>query len=147
MYYSGINHSNNFCHHSIDGGGIYAVAFPLSYKNCTNFHVKYHFISLLVTFPLVCTLFMYKYVHVCMLSCFSCVQLRDPMDCSLPGSSVHGISQERTLEWVAIPSPGDLPTLRIKLTCLMSPALADGFFTTRATWEALCINIILINSK
>ena len=28
--------------------------------------------------------------------------LRDPMDCSLPGSSVHGISQARTLEWVAI---------------------------------------------
>ena len=30
------------------------------------------------------------------------VQLCDPMDCSLPGSSIHGISQARTLEWVAI---------------------------------------------
>ena len=28
--------------------------------------------------------------------------LGDPMDCSLPGSSVHGISQARVLEWVAI---------------------------------------------
>ena len=28
--------------------------------------------------------------------------LRDPMDCSLPGSSVHGIVQARVLEWVAI---------------------------------------------
>ena len=28
--------------------------------------------------------------------------LCDPMDCSLPGSSVHGISQERILEWVVI---------------------------------------------
>ena len=28
--------------------------------------------------------------------------LRDPMDCSLPGSAVHGISQARVLEWVAI---------------------------------------------
>ena len=28
--------------------------------------------------------------------------LCDPMDCSLPGSSVHGISQARVLEWVAI---------------------------------------------
>ena len=28
----------------------------------------------------------------------------DPMDCSLPGSSVHGISQARILEWVAMPS-------------------------------------------
>ena len=30
--------------------------------------------------------------------------LCDPRDCSLPGSSVHGILQARTLEWVAIPS-------------------------------------------
>ena len=30
------------------------------------------------------------------------VQLCDPMDCSLPGSSVHGIFQARVLEWVAI---------------------------------------------
>ena len=30
------------------------------------------------------------------------VQLCDPMDCSLPGSSVHGIFQARILEWVAI---------------------------------------------
>ena len=31
-----------------------------------------------------------------------------PMDCSPPGSSVHGISQARMLEWVAISSSGDL---------------------------------------
>ena len=31
----------------------------------------------------------------------SCPTLRDPMDCSLPGSSVHGIFQARVLEWVA----------------------------------------------
>ena len=31
------------------------------------------------------------------------------MDCHPPGSSVHGISQAIILEWVAIPSPGDLP--------------------------------------
>ena len=41
--------------------------------------------------------------------------LRDPMDCSLPGSSVHGIFQARVLEWVAIffsrnlPNPGIEP--------------------------------------
>ena len=33
----------------------------------------------------------------------SCLPLCDPMDCSRSGSSVHGISQARTLEWVAIP--------------------------------------------
>ena len=31
-----------------------------------------------------------------------CPTLRDPMDCSLPGSSIHGIFQARILEWVAI---------------------------------------------
>ena len=31
-----------------------------------------------------------------------CPTLRDPMDCGLPGSSVHGIFQARVLEWVAI---------------------------------------------
>ena len=30
------------------------------------------------------------------------------MNCTLPGSSVHGILQARILEWVAIPCPGDL---------------------------------------
>ena len=38
-----------------------------------------------------------------------CPALWDPMHQSLPGSSVHGIVQERTLEWVTMPSPGDLP--------------------------------------
>ena len=34
-----------------------------------------------------------------------CLTLSDPMDCSLPGSSVHGIFQARVLEWVPLPSP------------------------------------------
>ena len=38
-----------------------------------------------------------------------CQTLCDPVDCSLSGCSVHGILQSRILEWVAIPSPGDLP--------------------------------------
>ena len=39
----------------------------------------------------------------------SCLTLCDPMDCSPPGSSVHGIFQARILEWVAIPFSRDLP--------------------------------------
>ena len=35
----------------------------------------------------------------------SCPALSDPMDCSLPGSSVHGIFQAIVLEWVAISFP------------------------------------------
>ena len=33
----------------------------------------------------------------------SCLTLSDPMDCSLPGSSVHWVFQARVLEWVAMP--------------------------------------------
>ena len=44
-----------------------------------------------------------------------------------PGSSVHGISQARILEWLPFPSPGDLPDPGIEPA---SPALAGGFFTT-----------------
>ena len=33
----------------------------------------------------------------------ACLNLCNPMDCRLPGSSVHGILQARVLEWVAIP--------------------------------------------
>ena len=41
---------------------------------------------------------------VCTKSLKSCLTLCDPMDCSLPGSSVHGILQTRILERVAMPS-------------------------------------------
>ena len=37
----------------------------------------------------------------------SCPTLSDPMDCSLPGSSVHGILQARVLEWGAIAFSGE----------------------------------------
>ena len=40
---------------------------------------------------------------VCVLVTQSCPTLCKPMDCNLPGSSVHGILQARILEWVAIP--------------------------------------------
>ena len=42
----------------------------------------------------------------------SCLTLRDPMDCSLPGSSVHGIFQARVLERGAIAFSKDDPTIR-----------------------------------
>ena len=43
------------------------------------------------------------HVVVVVLVAQSCSTLCDPMDCSLPGSSVHEILQARILEWVAIP--------------------------------------------
>ena len=66
----------------------------------------------------------------------SCQTLSESMDCSPPGSSVHGILQARTLERIAMSSSkGSSPG--IKQTSLTSPELADGFFTTNVTWEAL----------
>ena len=62
----------------------------------------------------------------------SCPTLCNPMDYSRLGSSVHGILQARELELVAIlySRGSNLPDLGIKLASLVSPALADRFFTT-----------------
>ena len=50
------------------------------------------------------------------------VQLCHPLDCSPPGSYVHGIFQAKVLEWLPVPSPGDLPDPGIELTFPVSPA-------------------------
>ena len=47
-----------------------------------------------------------------------------------------GSSKQEYWSGLSCPSPGDLPDPGIKLTSLMSPALAGKFFTTSATWEA-----------
>ena len=72
-------------------------------------------------------------VCVCIKSLQLCPTLCDPMDYSLPGSSVHGILQARILEWVACPPPGDLPEPGIEPAALISPALTGVSFTTSAT--------------
>ena len=67
----------------------------------------------------------------------SCPTLWDSMDCSPPGSYVHGILQARILEWVAMPSSRGSSQSRDK-TCvsyIASLALV-GFFTIWATREA-----------
>ena len=52
----------------------------------------------------------------------SCPTLRDPMDCSLPGSSVHGILQARVLEWGAIAFSASILYMPIKFCYyLLSP--------------------------
>ena len=52
-----------------------------------------------------------------------CPTLSDPMDCRLPGSSVHGIFQARVLEWVAVAS--SVSYARRTLICLVTETL-DG---------------------
>ena len=62
----------------------------------------------------------------------SCPTLCDPMDCCPTGSSVHGFSQARVLQWVPFLSPGDLPDpgvesspLTILRCCLVQQVLWD----------------------
>ena len=62
--------------------------------------------------------------------------LCNPMDCSPLGSSVHGIPQARILEWVVLPHLQGIFLTQGSNWCLMSPALAGGFFTTSTTCEA-----------
>ena len=76
---------------------------------------------------------MFYNVHACAKSLQSCPTLCNTMDCSPPGSSVHGILQARTLEYVAMPSSGDLYNPGIELTSVMSPELAGGVFTISTT--------------
>ena len=63
-----------------------------------------------------------------------CLTLCDPLDCSPPGSSVHGILQARILGWVAIPvSRGtSWPKNQTQV-----PFIAGGFFTIWASRDAV----------
>ena len=69
----------------------------------------------------------------CSVSSFSC----DPIDCSLPGISVHGIFYRQEY-WSGLPfsSSGDIPDPGSNLH-FMSPALAGRSFANCTTWEAL----------
>ena len=69
--------------------------------------------------------------------------LWDPMDCSLPGSSVREILQARIMEWVAIPFSRRLswPTNWIQVSCI-----AGSFFTIWATRALKTISSVQFSS-
>ena len=60
-------------------------------------------------------------------SLWSCLTLHHPMDCSPPGSSVHGILQARILERVAMPFSRDLPHPGVKPESTTSPMLQTDY--------------------
>ena len=77
-------------------------------------------------------LYVKKHEPLCMLVALLCLTLPDPMDCSLQGSSIHGIFQIRILEWVSISfsrgiflTQGLNPHLHVSCT-------ASGFFITES---------------
>ena len=74
------------------------------------------------------------YLSLKVLAIQSCLTLCDPMDYSLPGSSVHGISQARILEWVGISLSRGSFRLRDRTRVF---CIAGRFFTIWAPREAL----------
>ena len=73
---------------------------------------------------------------LCAKSLQSCPVRCDPMYYSLPAYLSMGFSRQEYWMGLPCPPPRDLPDPGIKPTYLMSPGLADEFFTTTATWEA-----------
>ena len=67
----------------------------------------------------------------------SCPTLRNPMNCSLPGSSVHGILQARILKWVAMPSSRGSSQARGRTCASCGFCITGAFFTTEASQKPL----------
>ena len=72
----------------------------------------------------------------------SCPTLRDPMDCSLPGSSVHGIFQARVLEWGAIAFSEEHVTL---ITNIVKDCFLEEFITV-SHGESSKLSVLIIGS-
>ena len=66
-----------------------------------------------------------------------CPSLWDSMDCSPPASSIHGIAQAITLEWIATPISRGSSLPRDQTDISYLSCIAGRFFTFSATWEAL----------
>ena len=71
----------------------------------------------------------------------SCPTLPDPMDCSLPGSSIHGIFQARVLEWGAIAFSDFRCSIVLSIT-----AIKDSSVTTKLPCVTLCNGFLLLLS-
>ena len=75
-------------------------------------------------------------MHVCVLSCFSCVRLFVTL-WTIARQAPLSVGVLREENWNGFPSPGNLPNPGIKPASFMPSALADRFFTTSAIWKAL----------
>ena len=77
----------------------------------------------------------------------SCPTLSNPMDCSLAGSSAHGIFQARVLEWVAIAfseiHSTDIQITKHTHTCISELQLQDSWAVQKRTVESNCAECFL----
>ena len=90
-------------------------------------------------FPLFSSFFLIA-LFLCVRVWVPCSTLCDPMDCTRLGSSVHGISEARILEWVAIPfsKPSPYSTLILQPSLLYSP-LQNTHYGTDSEKREPCI--------
>ena len=86
-----------------------------------------------------------KWVHARSLQ--SCLTLCEPMDCSLPGPSVHRIIQAGILEWVAMPSSRGSSHPRHQTQISYISCIGRCVFTTSATWEWAAISWLSFNKS
>ena len=97
----------------------FAVDFLFSIPQCPSLLI--HIISFLLLSLLWLLMVHAQPLHLCPSLC-------DPMDCSLPGSSVHGIFQTRILEWVAVPTSRGSSQPRDQTCTFCVSCIAGGFF-------------------
>ena len=88
-----------------------------------------------------------KCMHVPAKSLQLCPTLCDPMDWAYLAPLSMGFSRQESWSGLPRPPPGTLPNPGIKPGSLTSPALAGGFFTTSATWEAWCLCVTKQSQK
>ena len=81
--------------------------------------------------------FWFSWSGLCAKSLQSYLTFYDPVDCSLPGSSVHRVFQARILDRVAISYSRGSSRPRNQTLSLKSPSLAGRFFTTSAKMQIL----------
>ena len=106
-------------------------------------HSWTNFEQLFAVLPFLYFLIVCGCLCVCIQSCWLC----SLMDCSLPGSSVHGILHARILEQFAFPSPGDLPYSGIEPTFLVSYALARGLYHLGSLYFLISLRLNFIRRK
>ena len=109
-----------------------------AYINCTPHTVHYILMTLTLVLEVCC----------CLVTKL-CSPLFHPMDCSLPGSSIHGISQARILEWVAISfsTGSSWPGSQTCITCISSKFLTTeplGKPNNAYLVAMLCVKLFLI---
>ena len=85
------------------------------------------------------------YIHIYVYIYGSCAQLCPTLCDPMNSPWLHCLRDfpVKQVEWVAFPTPGDLPNLRTEPMCLVSPGLKADFFNTEPPVEFMCVYIYI----